>query len=126
MFDIVLCRFPFEETPETPPPRRSPCIVRRVRVHETGAAAFVQVTLGTTKIDGWRRLGKDFIISNLEVMNRVGLRCATRFDLRKTAELPWCPEWFPLPHRRLTPVIGRLDEECRKELGFLVLEMQRG
>lgn len=110
-FDIVLCRFPFEEDPKTPPLRRSPCIVRRVRVNSDETAAYVTVAFGTTNLLGMERLGLDLIVQNAAVMHKLGLAKATRFDLsaKKTAELPWCEEWFPLPHGRMTPKIGSLD-----------------
>lgn len=118
IYDIVLCRFPFDEDPANPPPRRSPCLVRRVRVNSKIPAAYVTVAFGTTNLMGMDRLAFDLIIQNAKSMQEHGLRQATRFDLsqRKTAELPWSEEWFPLPYRRLTPILGSLNKAAITQL----------
>lgn len=122
-FDIVLCRFPFQEDPSTPPDRGSPCLVRRVRVHKSGSAAFVEVAFGTTNLKTMSRMDKDLIIMNAAALNAMGLPRATRFDLYRTADLPWCKEWFPIPTRRHTPILGRLDDDHQKELAYLAMRI---
>jgi len=98
------------------PRRKDDCLVRRVRLHKNGDAVFVQVAFGTTKLKMPKRVGKDLIIVNMTDMVKMGLSKATRFDLDRVTELPWCEEWFPVPVRRFSPIIGRLDERYIEEL----------
>ena len=122
-FDIVLCRFPFLESLSEPPHRGSPCLVRQVRLHKSGHAALVDVAFGTSNLKTMSRGNIDLIIMNAAAMQAMGLPRATRFDLYRTAELPWCKEWFPIPARRHTPILGRLDDDHQKDLAFLVMRM---
>ncbi len=118
--DIVLCRFPFLEEPETPPPRRSPCLVWRVRRHLPTRTVWISVFFGTSNLKLDRRTGRDLIIRNAARLRAMGLRRATRFDLEKHAELPWNTLWFPCPDGKKTPIIGRLDDFYTEELKRLL------
>ncbi len=116
LYDVALCRFPFDENPDKPPPRRSPCIIRQVRLHKSKKAVFVQVVFGTSNLKTMKRVGKDLYVVNSTDMTTIGLWKATRFDLWRCADLPWSEEWFPIPNGKFSPILGRLPDNYIKKL----------
>ncbi len=123
VYDIVLCRFPFVEDPDTPPSHhRSPCLVKAVRLHSSRRAAFVTVAVGTSNLKTERRSDIDLIIHNASDMHEMGLAVSTRFDLDRIFDLPWARQWFPIPNGRMTPKLGSLNQTY---IGLLRRRAQR-
>ncbi len=124
VLNIVLCRFPFKEAPKEPPLRRSPCLVWRVRRYREDGMTYVSVFFGTSNLKTDIRLHRDLIIQNARSLRKFGLHRATRFDLDRTADLPWSPDWFPCPAAGTSPIIGMLDE-AHKQILIARLKQKR-
>ena len=94
--DIVWCYFP--ELPHRHPgPKPWPALVQAVEVREDGVV--VTVAYGTTQ--GLNRLySGEFAIrkqQHPDAYASAGLSYDTKFDFRKTIELPWTGEFFAVP-----------------------------
>ena len=87
-------------------------------MNEDGSEAYVTVAFGTSNLGGINQGAIDLVIQNAPAIHMHGLSMATRFNLslQKTAELPWCKEWFPIPNGRLTPIIGSLNGDSIAQL----------
>ncbi len=77
---------------------------------------YVSVFFGTSNLKTDLRLHRDLIIQNARSLRKFGLHRATRFDLDRTADLPWSPDWFPCPVAGTSPIIGMLDEAYKQIL----------
>jgi hypothetical protein len=98
--DFVWCFFPQDELLE-PGPKPRPALVlkvRRVLGFENQFA--VEVAYGTSqKVDSL--FPGEFLLDRnaVDAFQLSGLSYPTKFDLSKTAELPYNSEWFGLPPR---------------------------
>jgi hypothetical protein len=94
--DIVWCHFPFLPAAE-PGPKPRPALVAGVRKFEDGVT--VQVAYGTTQRTTCLRSG-EFLISKDKhpvAFKQAGLAFDTKFDLKRTTELPWTDRYFKVP-----------------------------
>ena len=113
---VVWCHFPLVETPETPPPKARPALVRR-KLRKNDKIAL-EVTYGTSNPE--RYSGRDLYIANLNDMIDAGLAQATLFLLGRTIILPWAEEWFSKRHDGTGPVIGHLNSHSRGHLHHIL------
>jgi len=114
-YDIVWCRFPYDDSLGTPGPKPRPAIVLNVAVDAEAGEGEVQVVYGTTKTKALRR-PRDFFVTNVSEMDACGLDKATRFDLDKMTWIPWANEWFATLPRYGSPVIGKLTQHGQRLL----------
>ncbi|WP_156428407.1 hypothetical protein [Novosphingobium sp. FSW06-99] len=108
-YDVVWCRFPFDDSLGTPGPKPRPAIVLNIAADVDAGEGEVQLVYGTTKLKTLHR-PRDFFVTKLLEMDACGLNKATRFDLDKVAWIPWAGEWFAALPGYNTPVIGRLTQ----------------
>jgi hypothetical protein len=80
--------------------------------------AALEVTFGTSRLRTGERL-YDLIISNSQSLDACGLPSHTRFDLDRTATLPWAKEFFVARQGYKTPIIGTLDTTTKMQLEAL-------
>ena len=102
-----------------PGPEPHPGLIRQAFADQDGNP-WVAVVYGTSK-DPNRTGYENFTVSKIPEMNMCGLKCATRFRLDRTMELPWSVEYFQCLSDRPTPIIGHLSE-----YGQRLLQMQIG
>lgn len=113
-YDIVWCRFPFDESLGEPGPKPRPALVRNAATRSNGTAE-VEVVYGTTNLKlNTRKF--DFVVSKASEMDACGLYRATRFDLDKLLWLPWTTKWFEILPNYNSPIIGSLTEHGIKML----------
>jgi hypothetical protein len=108
--DVVWCLFPY--LPELEPgPKPRPAIVLGVERKEDGAV--LQVVYGTSQAVTRLKTG-EFAISKLKepaAYAQAGMAYDTKFDFKKTIELPWTDRYFKsAPHKPYgnTPKLGTL------------------
>ncbi len=116
-YDIVWCRFPYEEAPDKPGPEPHPGLIRQAFADQNGNP-WVEVVFGTSK-DPLRSGNEYFTISKVSEMNACNLKYATRFCFRKCMQLPWSEEYFEALRGQPTPIIGRLTD-----YGIKLLQVQ--
>jgi len=76
---------------------------------------LLEVAYGTTNLKtGLRPL--DLRITNFEDLAEIGLPQATRFDLDRTIELPWCKEFFAPYKGYSTILVGKLNTKQKLRL----------
>jgi len=119
--DIVWCRFPFSEAPNTPPVEGHPCLVQSTLMRNDNNV-FIDIAFGTSQLKRDHPSTQlHLFISNVRDMDECGLYKATRFDLDRVRRLPWSREWFYAPTNDYhTPVIGSLSGRSRITLQWLV------
>jgi hypothetical protein len=97
--EIVWCRFPTNETP-TPKPRPG-LVLEVIDPEERSKACWVKVAYGTSQKTGQLYAG-EFLISkalHAQAYRLSGLSFDTKFNLRRTATLPFDSHYFgPPPH----------------------------
>lgn len=113
-YDLVWCRFPYNEAPDHPAPEHHPGLIRQNFADQDGNP-WVRVVYGTS-VDPFREGLEYFAVANLPQMDMCGLKCATRFCLARHAELPWGPDFFDAHEGRDTPVIGHLSQHLQRLL----------
>jgi hypothetical protein len=79
---------------------------------------------GTTTLKILQRGRIDLIVQKASDLRQMGLARATRFDLDKTAVLPWTSAFFGHWSGHQTPRIGALTEPYIKEYAFLMMRRQ--
>lgn len=109
--DIVWCRFPDNLGLTRPGPKARPALVRAVQLDRTGSRARIEVTYGTSNLKVETRGDIDLLLANATELARMGLSQPTRFDLDRTATLPWAEEFFVAREGYQTPIIGHLSAE---------------
>jgi len=92
-FDIAWARFPFHGEKGRPAKDLHPCLIVQV-VEATDGSTWVGAFYGTSKLSSNERGQIDAIVMTSEELDRMGLRCATRFDLDRPMWLPWNDEYF--------------------------------
>jgi len=104
--DVVWCHFPFEDVEEH---KDRPTLVRDVLYDEGNrkGQVWLDVTYGTSRIDKPLSPGSFSIVPYSELA-QIGLHKNTRFELFKTALLPWSLEHFPNCPGKNTPILGHL------------------
>lgn len=107
-YDIVWCRFPYVEEPDTPAEVSHPGLIRQAFADNEGNP-WVRVVYGTS-VDPLRRGVEYFTVAKLSELDACNLKCATRFCLGRTMELPWSREYFTCLPRQTFPVVGRLTD----------------
>ena len=112
--DLIWCRFPLVEAPDSPGPKARPGLVRAVRAIDQ--RAYVEVAYGTSKFANYS--SRDLIIANLTDLCEMGLPQATVFQLGRTAVIPWAEEWVGSLEGH-GPTIGRLNARYREYLGHM-------
>lgn len=110
-YDIVWCRFPYNEKPDFPAPEHHPGLIRQSFADQDGNP-WVRVVYGTS-VDPFKAGNEYFTVANLPQMDMCGLKCATRFCLARHAELPWGPDFFDIHEGRSSPIIGHLSERLQ-------------
>lgn len=116
--DIVWCRFPFVEAPDSPAKSR-PALVRKTLLDDADQP-FVEVAYGTSKLRS-RERPLDFTVQNFNDLYEAGLAQATRFSLDRCVILPWAGEWFhPATDRFASPVMGHLSQRSQDFLCLLI------
>ncbi|MEG3619842.1 hypothetical protein V5T82_15355 [Magnetovibrio sp. PR-2] len=84
--DIVVCRFPMEETPGEPGPKSRPCLVTRVYPQRSFRAHRVEVAFGTSVQKP--KPGPKVFLRTPEDIERGGVKGPTQFLLHKRAIVP--------------------------------------
>ena len=116
--DIVWCRFPAVEMPSRPGPKPRPALVRSLYLNKDHTRARIEVTFGTSNTKMHDR-PYDLILSNATERAEMGLPQSTRFDLDRTAILPWAVEFFEPRAGHRTPIIGHLSSAAIAQLEAL-------
>jgi hypothetical protein len=116
-FDIVWCRFPYNENPSEPSDDFHPGLIRQAFADQDGNP-WVTVVYGTS-VNPFKQGNQYFSVSKVSEMDNCGLKCATRFCLERDAQLPWSQEYFEILPGQPTPIIGNLSE-----YGQRLLQMQ--
>ena len=119
--DIVLCRFPEDETPGMPGKGR-PALVLSVRKNLDGHDV-IYVLPGTTNTS--RMYPGEFVIAHQhgEDYLQAGLNGPTKFKMnKKPRALPWVTEWFVSPKGRDTPILGSLTDNAYRRLELSIME----
>lgn len=122
-YDIVWCRFPFQETPGQPGEKSRPGLVRGSLADQDGNP-WVRVVYGTSQ-NVFLRDHRYLTIANAAEMDACGLYRATRFDLLTCEELPWCSEFFETMFGYDTPIVGHLSQHMTKLLQIQASYLQR-
>lgn len=120
-FDIVFCRFPYDEAPDEPGPIQHPTIVRQPLVDEDGNP-HVRVIYGTSQ-DLLIRGHQYFILQT--DWKRCGLSKPTRFCIDREARLPWAQEFFDEGSSG-TPPVARLSPEAIRDFQIQIAYFQQG
>jgi hypothetical protein len=107
--EIVYCRFP--EAVGAPGPKPRPCLVIAIIQFGDGTPG-VRVVYGTSQKTNEIHAG-EFVISRNdgEAYESAGLSYTTKFNFRRSADLPYSDEWFrvpPMPFFGQTPKLGIL------------------
>jgi hypothetical protein len=113
-YDIVLCRYP-ESGSATPGPKCRPALVRAAAVQDDDGTGELEVVYGTRVLKMDRR-PFDLHVMNVAEMNWAGLYYPTRFDLDNRIWLPWAEEFFVIPARKQSPVLGALSPYMVRKL----------
>lgn len=121
-YDTVWCRFPFAEEPDLPAPKARPGLIRQAFADQDGNP-WVRVVYGTS-VDPYRGGNENFTIAKLDDMDMCGLKCATRFCLTRTAELPYCEEFFETAPSCKSPILGHLSQYQQRILQIQVSFLQ--
>ena len=116
-YDIVWCRFPYEESPDQPGPVPHPGLIRQAFVDQDGKP-WAEVVYGTSK-DPNRDGFEYFTVSKVSEMDACNLKYATRFCFKTCMQLPWAEEFFQPLQGQATPIIGRMTD-----YGIRLLQMQ--
>lgn len=90
--DIVWCRFP-QDLATRPGPKPRPALV--LAVGDIKGVTAVEVAFGTSQKTS-RLYAAEFLIGpdDGDAFRTAGLSYPTKFDLLKSLELPYTPEWF--------------------------------
>ena len=104
------------ETPETPPLKARPALVRRKLRKDDKIA--LEVSYGTSNLE--RYSTRDLYVANLNEMIDAGLPQATLFLLGRTIILPWAEEWFSKRDDGTGPVIGHLNSHSQGHLRHIL------
>lgn len=123
-YDTVWCRFPYAEEPDKPAPKARPSLVRQAFADQNGNP-WVVVVYGTS-VDPYRGGDENFCVAKIPDMNMCGIKCATRFCLDRSAELPYSSEFFYPAPGKTTPILGHLSEYGQRLLQVQVSYMTRG
>ena len=113
--DIVWCRFP-QDLP-IPGPKPRPALVLKCGLVEDKPA--VLVAYGTSRNTQQLYAGEFAIYPRDEIgFRRAGLSFATKFNLKKTVQLPYNSIWFGPPPQGsgVTPKLGELHPQLVKRL----------
>ncbi len=126
--DIVWCRFP-QRPRDAPGPKARPALVLVVNQFQDGVT--LQVAYGTSKkLD--RLAAGEFAIRKVDhqaAFTAAGLSFDTKFDLRRTIELPWNDAFFsvpPTPRHGQHPKLGSLHIGMQKAVEAAVRAARRG
>jgi hypothetical protein len=119
-FDIVWCRYPYDESPDEPGPIQHPTIVRQPLFDEDGNP-HVRVIYGTSQEPLIR--GAEFFTVATD-LRRSGLSKPTRFCIDREARVPWAEEYFD-PSISGRPRLARLAPEAIREFQIQVAYFQQ-
>lgn len=116
--DIVWCDFP--DSIDQPPVKRRPALI--LVVYDDDAPQFhVKVAYGTSQATTTLHSGEFAIFraTNLAAYEAAGLSYDTKFDLKRTLDLPYNSEWFRVPpaapHGQI-PKLGILHSSLMRAL----------
>lgn len=110
--DFVWCFFPHDARLEPGPKPRPGLILKVKRVLGDEPRFAVEIAYGTSqKVDSL--FSGEFLIDKAdgEAFQLAGLSFPTKFNLKKTAELPYNDQWFsipPQPRHGQNPKLGTL------------------
>ncbi|PHR61802.1 MAG: hypothetical protein COA43_01130 [Robiginitomaculum sp.] len=110
-YDIVQARFPYNEEPYKPGPKRRPCLVLAVQANVDNSGthyATVQVAYGTSQAQPNRPPWEYFHVHNYTALDRSGLCRDTYFIVTRVQWLLWCEDYFPVVKELETPILGHL------------------
>ena len=113
---VVSCRFPLNESPDSPGPTARPGLVVAVFDADTTERQAV-VAYGTSRRSR-ANLGFEIRVTHPDSMTAAGLDKPTRFTLSRMRVLPVSPEYF-VHSRHGTPVLGRLEDGLMSRLDSL-------
>ena len=122
-YDTVWCRFPYNEAPNQPGPVPHPGLIRQAFADQDGNP-WVRVVYGTS-VEPFRTGNQYFSVAKLVDMDMCGLKCATRFCLARTSEVPYCVEYFPSAPGKETPILGHMSEHLQRILQIQISYLQR-
>jgi hypothetical protein len=95
IFDIAWARFPYHGQGGRPANDLHPCLIVQVVEADADGSCWVAAFYGTSKLRMHEERDQiDALVMNVEEMSRMGLRCATRFDLDRPMWMPWTDEYF--------------------------------
>lgn len=117
-FDIVTGYFP-EANPRPEGAVNRPLLILRTATDKQTGDIACKVAYGTKNLKTLTRGAEDFIVSNISLMNQLGLKYPTRFVLHPESNRMWMP--WKRPHFEPwsgydSPVIGSMDEDSAKEI----------
>ncbi|MEA1941530.1 MAG: hypothetical protein U9P68_04710 [Pseudomonadota bacterium] len=92
IFDICWVKFPYHGEGGRPADDMHPCLI--IQVLKDGDDFWAGCVYGTSKLRQGARDQIDAIVMNFEEIDRMGLRCHTRFDFDRVMWLPWDDLYF--------------------------------
>lgn len=107
--DIVSCRFPRNERPNLPGPKRRPGCVLDTR-RQNGQLYLVVAYCTGVRLDDAQ--ADELTITDPEALSRAGLHRPTRLVVSRARTLPFTYDFF-MPNKDGTVVLGRLSDPCR-------------
>lgn len=114
--DLVSCRFPLNERPNLPGPKRRPCCV--IGASRQNGQLYISVAYCTgARVDDAR--DDELTITDPDTLSRAGLHRPTRIVVSRARLLPFSYTYFT-PNQDGTVLLGRLTEFCRAHVAQLV------
>lgn len=93
--------------PGRPGPKPRPAIVRMVFINTQTSRASIEVAFGTSKKTDKLYRG-EILVASPSGMDNAGLDLPTKFDIGRTARLPWAHKFFSIKPGHTRLVIGSL------------------
>jgi len=112
--DVVSCRFPLAETPNTPGPTARPALVVATFLDRETNTHMAIMAYGTSRRTR-ANAGFEIRINRPDGLNAAGLNQPTRFTLSRMRALPITDAYFCSGNRK-TPILGHLDAGLRTRL----------
>lgn len=121
-FDILRCRYPYDETPDEPGPELHPIVVRQPLTDSLGRP-WLRVIYGTSQ-DPQIEAPEYFTISEQLAPCRLGK--PTRFCIDREARVPWSKEYFPAMPNEEMPRIGHPPDGIKRQFQEQIAYFQKG
>lgn len=120
-YDIVTCWYPDRLNQGEPGLQLRPGLVIAILRNNKTQEVRVRVAFGTKNLKFATRSDKDVIIQLSSDIDALNLRCATRFDLDYSVDLPWNERFFGCWKGFSSPRLSAFREEHIRLYAYLML-----